>query len=436
MKMNSIWEINAHRPHFERFDGDISVDVLIVGGGIAGILCAHALREAHINYALIESDRICGGITQNTTAKITVQHGLIYDKLIREFGIRKARQYLEANNDALKEYRRLCARIDCDFEECDAYLYSVNDKGKIEKEANAYKELGIKAERTTNLPLPFPVADSLRVSGQAQFNPIKFLFEISKGLRIYENTKAVEFAPGEVRTNRGNIRAKKIIVATHFPIINKHGGYFAKLYQHRSYVLALKDAPQFEGMYIDENEKGLSFRNYGEYLLLGGGSHRTGKNGGNWRELEDFAAKYYPNAKEVCRFATQDCMTLDGVPYIGKYSQKAEGLYVATGFNKWGMTSAMAAAMILRDEILGKINRYAEVFSPSRSIFRPQLAINLFETTVNLLTPTAPRCPHLGCALKYNKAEHTWDCPCHGSRFTEDGKLIDNPATDDKSGMA
>lgn len=432
--MRSIWNISAQCPRFESLNGDIAVDALIVGGGIAGILCAYALREANVDYALIEADKICGGITQNTTAKITVQHGLIYDKLIREFGTRKARQYFEANNDALKEYRRLCAHIDCDFEESDAYLYSVDDKGKIEEEAKAYKKLGIKAEQTNKLPLPFSVSDALRVSGQAEFNPLKFLYAISKDLRIYENTKAVEFATGMVRTNRGNIRAKSIIVATHFPIINKHGGYFVKMYQHRSYVLALKDAPQIDGMYIDENEKGLSFRNYGEYLLLGGGSHRTGKNGGNWRELEAFAAKYYPNAKEVCRFATQDCMTLDGIPYIGRYSQKAEGLYVATGFNKWGMTSAMAAAMILRDEILGKNNRYAEVFSPSRSILRPQLALNLFETTINLLTPTTPRCPHLGCALKYNKAEHTWDCPCHGSRFTEDGKLIDNPATDDRSG--
>ncbi|MGM9645048.1 MAG: FAD-dependent oxidoreductase [Eubacteriales bacterium] len=432
--MKSIWNISAERPHFESLGGDIDVDVLIVGGGITGILCAHTLGDADVNYALVEADKICGGITQNTTAKITVQHGLIYDKLIREFGIPKARQYFEANNDALKEYRRLCAHIDCDFEESDAYVYSIDDKGKIEKEAKAYEKLGIKAELTSKVPLPFSVAGALCVRGQARFNPLKFLYEISKDLRIYEGTKAVEFAPGRVRTNRGNIRAKKIIVATHFPIINKHGGFFVKMYQHRSYVLALKDAPRIDGMYIDENEKGLSFRNYGEYLLLGGGSHRTGKSGGNWRELEEFAAKYYKNAKEVCRFATQDCMTLDGVPYIGRYSPKTEGLYVATGFNKWGMTSAMAAAMILRDEILGKHNRYAEVFSPSRSILRPQLALNLFETTINLLTPTAPRCPHLGCALKYNKAEHTWDCPCHGSRFTKDGKLIDNPATDDRSG--
>ena len=436
MKMNSIWEINAHRPHFDRLSGDMNVDVLIVGGGITGILCARALKDANVDYALIEADKICGGITQNTTAKITIQHGLICDRLIREFGIEKARKYFEANNDALNEYRRLCAHIDCDFEESDAYLYSLDDKSKIEKEAKAYEKIGINAELTDKLPLPFSVASALRVSGQAEFNPLKFLYEIAKDLRIYENTKAIEFAPFEVRTNRGKIRAKKIIIATHFPIINKHGGYFAKMYQHRSYVLALKNAPQMNGMYIDENEKGLSFRNYGEYLLLGGGSHRTGKNGGNWSELEAFAAKYYPNAREVCRFATQDCMTLDGVPYIGRYSPGTEGIYVATGFNKWGMTSAMAAAMILRDEILGKSNRYSEAFSPSRSILRPQLALNLFETTVNLLMPTAPRCPHLGCALKYNKAEHTWDCPCHGSRFTKDGKLIDNPATDDKSGMA
>lgn len=433
--MNSIWNASAACPHFPSLSGDTDVDVLIVGGGITGILCARALDEVGVDYALIEAERICGGITQNTTAKITVQHGMIYDKLIRKFGTHKARLYYEANRDALKEYRRLCAHVDCDFEERDAYVYAIDKKSKIEKEAAAYQKLGIKAKLTDDLPLPFPVAGALCVSGQAQFHPLKFLYEISKDLRIYERTKAITFAPELVITDRGNIRAKKIIMATHFPIINKHGLYFLKLYQHRSYVLALKNAPQLDGTYIDEDEKGLSFRNYGEYLLLGGGSHRTGKKGGNWRELEEFAAAHYPNAKEAYRFATQDCMTLDGVPYVGRYSPKTKNLYVASGFNKWGMTSAMVAAMILRDEILGKRNRYAEVFSPSRSILSPQLFLNIFETTKNLLTPTAPRCPHLGCALKYNKAEHTWDCPCHGSRFTKDGKLIDNPATEDKSGL-
>ena len=121
-------------------------------------------------------------------------------------------------------------------------------------------------------------------------------------------------------------------------------------------------------------------------------------------------------------------MSLDEIPYIGNYSKNTPDLYVATGFNKWGMTSAMVSAMILSDMIPGKKNDYAEVFNPSRSILKPQLFINGFESAINLLTPTTRRCPHLGCALKWNKAEHSWDCPCHGSRFSEDGKVLDNPA--------
>ena len=185
------------------------------------------------------------------------------------------------------------------------------------------------------------------------------------------------------------------------------------------------------GMYVDEAKTGLSFRDCGELLLLGGGSHRTGKRGGAWRELEKFAVKYYPEAKIRYRFATQDCMTLDGVPYIGRYSRNTPDLFVATGFNKWGMTSSMVAAGLLCDMVLGIENKYEAVFDPSRTILRPQLAVNAFETVLNFATPTAKRCPHLGCALKWNPEERSWDCPCHGSRFAEDGELMDNPATDD-----
>lgn len=180
---------------------------------------------------------------------------------------------------------------------------------------------------------------------------------------------------------------------------------------------------------MDEASDGMSFRNTREYLLLGGGEHRTGKKGGAYEEIEKLARNYYPNSVVKSRFATQDCMTLDGIPYIGRYSANTENLYVATGFNKWGMTSSMVFAMLLSDLVQGKENPYEEIFSTSRGIFRPQLAVNGFEAVVNLLTPTARRCPHLGCALKWNKQEHSWDCPCHGSRFTKEGKLLDNPAT-------
>ncbi|MEG2916068.1 MAG: FAD-dependent oxidoreductase, partial [Oscillospiraceae bacterium] len=178
-------------------------------------------------------------------------------------------------------------------------------------------------------------------------------------------------------------------------------------------------------------QNGMSFRNYKDLLLVGGGDHRTGKTGGNWEELRRFAKQHFPKAQEKYAWATQDCMTLDSVPYIGNYSKHTPNLFVATGFNKWGMTSSMVSAMILSDMVQGKKNEYAQVFSPSRSMMKPQLFINGFEATTNLLTISKRRCPHLGCALKWNKAEHSWDCPCHGSRFNKDGNLIDNPATGD-----
>ena len=430
--MRSVWEQNTvERPRFDTLDGDKSTDVLIVGGGIVGILCAHKLKAAGVDCILTEATEICGGVTGNTTAKITLQHGLIFDKMLRRLGSHRTHLYAKAQAEAGKEYARLSRCIDCNFEIRDSYVYSLYDRQRIENELAAMARIGIKAEFSEARELPFSVAGAVRIKDQAQFDPLKFLFAISKDLPIYENTKVTELMPYMAVTNRGEIRYKKLIVATHFPILNKHGLYPLKLYQHRSYVISLKDAQSIDGMYVDESDKGLSFRSFGDLLLLGGGGHRTGKDGGGWQELEDFAMKHYKGAEITARWATQDCMTLDGLPYIGRYASSTPDLYVATGFNKWGMTNAMVSASLLCDLVQGKSNPYTEVFNPSRSILRPQLAVNAFESAIGLLTPTSPRCPHLGCALKYNRAEHTWDCPCHGSRFTADGKLIDNPATDD-----
>ncbi len=429
--MKSLWEQTDARSGFDALDRDMETEVLIIGGGMAGVLCAYMLHRSGVPYVLAEAKTICSGVTKNTTAKITSQHGLIYDKLIRQFGKERAKQYLNANEAALSAYRDMCRRVDCDFEERDAYVYSLDDRRKIEREIEALEKLGFHAEFAAELPLPFSVSGAVRYPNQAQFHPLKFISAVSKGLNIYEHTAVRELVGTTAITDRGKIAAKKVIVATHFPFLNKHGGYFIKMYQHRSYVIALENAPNVGGMYVDEAQKGMSFRNYKDLLLIGGGDHRTGKKGGNWRELREFARHSYCDAVEKYHWATQDCMTLDGVPYIGRYSAGTPELYVATGFNKWGMTSSMAAAMILCDIIQGRKNPYADVFSPARTILRPQLAVNAAETIVNLLTPTAKRCPHLGCALKWNPYEHTWDCPCHGSRFSEDGKLIDNPATGD-----
>lgn len=428
---HSVWTDNANLPRFDKLAGEKKTDVLIIGGGLCGILCAYLMQQSGIDYILVEGNRIASGITKNTTAKITFQHGLIYDKLIRDFGKEKAQMYLTANKNALKKYESLCQNIACDFEKRNAYTYSLIDRTKIENEVNAVNSLGFPAEFIEETELPFRTQGAICFSGQAQFNPIKFIAELAKGLNIYEKTFIRDITPTAAVSDSGKIMAKKIIVTTHFPFINKHGSYFLKLYQHRSYVSAFENAQPLNGMYVDEDMKGMSFRTYNNLLFIGGGSHRTGKQGGNWKELNEFAARYYPHANLRYEWATQDCMSLDSIPYIGHYSKQTPDLYVAAGFNKWGITSSMAAAMILCDMVQDKKNDLAEVFSPQRSILKPQLLVNGFEATVNLLTPTTKRCPHLGCALKWNKAEHTWDCPCHGSRFEESGKLIDNPSTGD-----
>lgn len=427
-KMESVWRDISAVPSFSSLDKDIKTDVLIIGGGIAGILTAYYLHNKGVDYTLVEKGRVLDGVTKNTTAKITFQHGLIYDKLLNNEGVEIARKYLLANKSALEKYTEMCRSIYCDFEMKDNYVYSVSDREKLENEMKALQQIGYNAELCEKLPLPLETVGAVKFPEQAQFNPLKFLSAVSKPLNIYEKTFVREMQGNTAVTDKGKIYADKVIVTTHFPFINKHGSYFVKMYQHRSYVTALENAQTVDGMYVDDAQKGMSFRNYGSLLLLGGGDHRTGKKGGNWAELRDFARKQYPDARERYFWATQDCMSLDGIPYIGQYSKSTENLYVASGFNKWGMTSAMVAAEILSDMVTDKTNEYAEVFNPSRSILKPQLLVNGFETAVSMLTPTVKRCPHLGCALKWNRAEHSWDCPCHGSRFTEDGKLLDNPA--------
>lgn len=434
--MQSLWEKESEMPSFPRLEGERKTDVLIVGGGLTGILCAYFLQKYGVDYCLVDAGRIAEGVTGHTTAKITSQHGLVYHEIAERYGAEAAALYYSANQTALENYRVLCREIGCDWEEKDNYVYSVKNRRKLEREMQVLERIHAKASFTDVLPLPFGTCGAVSFPKQAQFQPLKFLREIVKGLNIYENTKVSAFGAciGAEKVRKaalsggGTVFAKKIIIATHFPMLNKHGSYFMKLYQHRSYVTALKNAPYFPGMYVDEDKKGLSFRNAGEYLLLGGGGHRTGKSGGSFTELQGVGETFFPQAKEVCRWAAQDCMSLDGIPYIGRYSKRSHHLFAATGFNKWGMTSSMVAAMLLSDLILERKNDYETLFSPSRSMFTGQLAVNLAESTLGLLTFAKHRCPHLGCALKWNREEHSWDCPCHGSRFAEDGAVLNNPA--------
>ncbi|EIA18024.1 FAD-dependent oxidoreductase [Clostridium perfringens] len=475
--MKSVWSESCKFRKREALNKDIKTDVLVIGAGIAGILTAHMLKQKGREVVLIDAAEIASGNTKNTTAKITSQHDLIYSKLITEFGEEKARQYAKANELAIKKYKEIIEdkRIECDFEEKSAYVYSLNEVDVLKEEVEAAKNLGIDAEFVQEVNLPFKINGALKFNNQAQFNPLKFLKGISNELVIYENTRALEIKENLVVTSGGNITANNIVVATHYPIMNAPGYYFMKMHQERSYVLALENTSEIDGMYIDLNKEGYSFRTYNNLLLLGGISHRTGENeeGGSYDELRKVAKKLYPKAKEKYYWSAQDCMTIDGIPYIGRYSSETPNIYVATGFNKWGMTSSMVSAMIISDMILEKENDFSEIFSPRRfdlSLSINNIANDLIETAKNFIAQkvsipsseiehiknghggiieyngekvgvykdkegkeffVSTKCTHLGCQLSWNADELTWDCPCHGSRFDYKGRLIGSPATKD-----
>lgn len=475
-KMESIWKQTAGIPHRPYLYGEIKAEAAVIGGGLAGVLTAYFLQQRGIQTVLLEANRIGSGQTRNTTAKITSQHNLIYRRLIEEFGEDKALQYASANQQAIEAYRRVIVRehIDCEWERRPAYLYSRVEREPLEREAEAARRLGIDASFTTETTLPFPVGGAVRFERQGQFHPLKFLQAISKPLQIYENSLVTSVEGREIHTDRGRVTADHIVFACHFPFLNTPGYYFMRMHQERSYLLALRGAAQLDGMYLSIDQDGYSMRNSGDVLLLGGGSHRTGENsiGGQYEKLRHTAAEYFPGSTEIALWSAQDCMTLDGIPYIGQFSASTPHWYVATGFQKWGMSSSMVAALLLSDQICGQKNPFAEVFSPQRFQFSASAKtlmedglqavkgltrewFSLPKETLDELPAgrggiveyegqkmgvyrdeqgevflVSPRCPHLGCQLSWNPDEKSWDCPCHGSRFDYKGRRIDNPATE------
>ena len=368
--MHSIWYDHTAQAHFPQLSKDIKTDIAIVGGGMAGILTASFLTEQKKRVVVLEADTIGSGQTGRSTAKVTSQHGTIYHTLTYTLNTEASMQYAEANQRAVSAYRQLIKKrkIRCGWEDVCSCLYATENETLLHTEFQAQKEAGLPVKLISKSELPFLTKGSIQLPNQGQFHPLHFLYHLADHLQIFENTRVLTADKNQLHTTGGTVQAEQIIFTCHFPFINWPGGYFLRMHQERSYVIALTGTSKLSHHYYAVDHGGLSLRQAGNILLIGGGAHRTGENqsGGQYEALRRCAHLIFPNAEETAHWSAQDCITLDHVPYIGQFSAATPQWYVATGFGKWGMSSSMVAAELLRDLILGRPPAWDKIFSPQR----------------------------------------------------------------------
>ncbi|WP_139365126.1 FAD-dependent oxidoreductase [Litchfieldia alkalitelluris] len=488
----SYWFKNLDIPQFSQLSEDIEVDVVIVGGGITGITSAYLLCKEGLRVAILEAGKLLNGTTGHTTAKVTAQHDLIYDEFINHLGHTKARMYYEANTEAMKFIKNTVKEhnIDCDFTKQDAFLYATTEKynSKLEKELEAYQKLEIEGELENSIPFDIKILNALSMKNQAQFHPLKYLSHllqevVNSGGLLFENTIAVNIEEEDrkvnVRTrNDYSVKADYALACSHFPFYEGTGLYSTRMYADRSYVLAVKTEREYPGgMYLSVDQPSRSLRsvkiNGDNAVLVGGESHKTGQGKDtleHYKALEKFSKDVLNSNKILYRWSTQDLITLDKVPYVGAITASHPQILIATGYRKWGMTNGTAAARLLRDIVMKRENPYEELYTPSRFYADPSLKVffrenfdvakhlikgklEISEKEVSDLSTDEgavvsiegkrkgaykdsngklhivdTTCTHIGCEVNWNHGDRTWDCPCHGSRFSYTGEVIEGPA--------
>lgn len=494
----SLWLATTPSTAFLPLTADVRVDVAVIGGGIVGITTAWLLKQAGYNVAVIDARRIIAGVTGNTTAKVTALHELIYRHLIDHAGEDQARLYAHANLSGIEEIARLTTLldIDCDFTWASAYTYAETDDGvdAIEAEVAAAVRIGLPAKLVHTCELPFPIKAAIELPNQAHFHPRRYLLALAAsvagdGSYIFEDTTALDVRDGSpcvIETNHGVLTANKVVIATHQPFLLK-GFYFARMHLKRSYALGVRLADSAAvpaGMYISGGDGERNFHSFrparddlGPLLIVGGEGHRTGNEkdtAARLHRLEEYARQRFAVSHVDYRWATQDNVTLDRLPYVGRLSPRGDNLLVATGFGGWGMTNGTAAAMLLADLVQGHDNPWENLYSPRRLELIPNVGrmmadgartaaafigghlrlagshdpadippgeariiqqgwmkVGVYRDPLGKLHAVSPICTHLQCVVRWNNAETSWDCPCHGSRFDPDGCVLQGPAVKD-----
>ena len=485
-----LWLDTAPPSGFEALTRDIEVDVAVIGGGIAGITTALLLKRQGATVAVLERDLVAKAATGYTTAKCSALQETMYSQIRRLHGQEGCAVYAEANLAAIDwiEETVRAEGIDCDFDRRPAYTYALDESevAKVEQEAEAASAAGLPVETTTETPgLPFAASAAVRLDHQAQFQPVSYTRALARlvdgdGSHVFERTAVTSVddgAPCRVGTEAGHtVTAQQVVVATNMPILDR-GVFFARIEMTRSYLVAVEvgDAPQ--GMYINAGSTTRSLRSYERdgktWLLVGGEGHQAGaakSRPERYEALDAFAREHWNTPTAPYRWSTQDGMPADHLPMIGTLTPRTSRVFVATGFQKWGMTNGTVAGLILADLLAGRENAWAARFNPHRvrSAIAPQAAqlnvkaglhffgdrlapaqastaedvpagearvvrdglgkTGVYRDDAGALHAVSLRCTHLGCLLRFNDAERSWDCPCHGSRFDVDGKVLQGPA--------
>lgn len=421
--MKSLWE-DVQIKKYDKLNRDIECEVLVIGGGITGVLTAFYLSKEGKKVVLVERDRLCSKKTNKTTAVITAFQDFYY----KDFDSNTANSYLRANLNAIEEYKKLSNLYSFDFEMCSSFKYG--DYDVLKEEFAVLRQMNyfcLFHEYLEDFKAP-----ALEFKNQAQMHPLKLINCLIEKLIIYENTPVFRIKNNKAYTDKYIIKADNIVVTTGYPFLKIKGLFPLKLHQEKSYVLAIKNDYLRKFNAIGTNINDLYFRSYGDYILIGGTQIRTGEEIDGFKKIEEFVRKEFNKDVEY-KWINQDAISLDSLPYIGKYSLFSNNLFVATGFNLWGMTSAMNSALLIRDLIMKRENIYRQLFSPQRGYKLLPLLKNIKESIKGLISFKTPRCSHLGCKLKYIKEEDVYECPCHGTKYNKNGRIVDGPGIKDKN---